>query len=290
MKKIILSILVLFVATASLSGQVSRRGKDIESGRYDNTPLFGIVGGVGSPKFEYSDKNISDLPVDMILRSNVGVFMEVPIGNFFSISPELLVAYKGFKTSYLYGNQPYNVVYEVQSRYLSLRMPFLFRISFGGKHNVQPFFFVSPDFSYLLGGKIKLSQEGLPIPEANTNIGKANMNNIDAGLYFGLGLRCKFRVGNYMMLARLDAGYNVGFINTFSNMEIDETSMPLNVNAYNNTGTRLNRALEVNIHISVPIRIRKPGCDEINKVYREMPAGNKSKYKKGRNLDKTFGK
>lgn len=289
MKKIIFFILVLFVTAANMSGQISRRGKDVEK-RRDNSPFFGIIGGVSSPKFEYTDKNISNLPATTVWRPNFGIFVELPIGNYFSISPELLAASKGFKTSYLYGNKPYTVTYEVQSRYLSLRIPFLFRFSFGGYHNIQPFLFVAPDLNYLLGGKIKLEQQGLPIPEANTDIGKANMNDIDAGVYLGFGIRWKFKVNSYIMLMRLDAGYNIGLINTFSSMEIDDSSNPLNVHAYNITGTRLNKALEINIHISIPKRIKRSGCDEINKFYRETPDINKNKYKKGRNLDKTFRK
>jgi len=290
MKKIILSILALLVATTSLSAQISRRGKDFEKSRYETAILYGVMGGISGPKFVYTDKNISSLPSETVIRPNFGVFMEVPIGNFFSISPELLAAYKGFKTSYLYGKKPYVVTYEVQSRYISLRVPFLFRFSFGGKHNIQPFLFVAPDVNYLLGGKINLSQEGLPIPEANTEIGKANMRSWDFGVFFGLGLRWKFKIGNHMMMTRLDAGYNMGLNNTFSDKEINESSEPMNIHAYNITGTRMNRAWEVNLHVSVPIRIRRAGCDEINKVYRDMPAGNKNKYKKGKNLDQTFRK
>ncbi|MBP9994448.1 MAG: PorT family protein [bacterium] len=289
MKRIILSVLVLLVAATSVSAQISRRGKKLEVSRYDNGIMYGVVGGVSMPKFEYSDDNISDMTADIILRPNVGAFVEFPFGDFFSIAPELLLASKGFSTNYLYGKEMHSIAYKVKSRYASLRIPFMFRFSIAGKRNVQPFIFVAPDFSYLLGGKITMTQSGLPISDVSVNIGEANMNNYDYGLYFGIGLRSKFRFYNKMMLLRFDLGYNIGFNDTYSSMELDDTAIPENIHAYNVTGTRLNRAFEFNIHISIPSRIKQPGCGEINSIYNDAPASGK-KYRNGRNLDKTFGK
>lgn len=290
MKKIILSIFVLLAAAASLSGQIGQPVKGNELAKYGNKPVFGIVGGISTARFKYSDENLSSLPNDHALRPNFGVFIEVPIGDVFSISPELLIAHKGFRTTYSYGEELYDVTYEVRSRYISIRIPLMYRFSISNNHNIQPFLFLAPDFSYLLGGEITLDQQGLPIPEANINIGKANMHDIDAGLYFGFGVRWKFKIGNYMMLTRLDAGYNIGFINSFSEMEIDESSIPTNIHAYNITGTRFNRALECNLHISIPKKIRKPGCEETSKIFRKMSVTSKKQHKKSRNLDEIFRK
>lgn len=285
MKKIIATIFFLLIIT-TLPAQVKNRKLDRSGKNDDKALIIGIVGGATAPSYRYSNNYLSELPKNFTIGPNAGVFVEIPVTKFFSISPEVMMASKGYKTSYEYGKNeagvPYNVTYQVNAKYASLRIPFIFRFPTSGI--VSPFLFVAPDVSYLLGGKISVNQPGLPIPKEEIEIGTANMKNLDAGAYFGLGLRIKIRFSDYFTLfTRIDLGYNMGFMNTFSDAELSESASPTNINAYNinKNDKRLNRGFELNIHIGVPLHKRQCGCDEINKIYRTTPKPVKKKYKSG---------
>lgn len=276
-----------------MSGQISRGVKKSGIGKAGKSIMYGVVGGIGSPKLVYSNENLSDLEGDFLIKPDFGIFAEIPFSNSFSVSPELMLMNKGTNISYEYGQKPgggsYTVGYDVNSMYISLRIPFMFRFSIAGNHNMQPFVFAAPDVSYCIGGEISSSQEGLPNANTSIDIGNANMREVDAGIIVGAGYRCMFRAGNCLMFIRFDLGYNFGFVNSFSDKELAGNSTSANINAYNGSdlGKRYNRGFEFSVHIGIPKTLKIDNCDEPSRFYRKKPITNKSKYMKGKDFGNT---
>ena len=80
--------------------------------------------------------------------------------------------------------------------------------------------------------------------------------------------RFNFNFNKFSMLMKIEAAYNYGIMDTFSKMEHDGTTPPVNVNAYNTTGKRLTRGLECCISIGIPLKFaEKDACSNFKDLY-----------------------
>ena len=212
---------------------------------------IGIKGGVNLAGMLYTDSHLSALPQETDIKSIGGVFVDIPLTSTLGFVPELLYVERGMKTTYTHysGNE---VHYELSSRYVDVRLPFLFGLNV--TQGFQPYLIAGADVGYLLGGKIHLHQSGLPCPDTTVMMGKANMSPFYMGAFAGVGMRF-FRVMNGRRAQlRIEAVYNMDFVDSFSAMEHADASHSVNVNAYNTTGKRFPRGIEVTMGLVVPLR------------------------------------
>lgn len=103
---------------------------------------IGIKGGVNMSSVFYTDSHLAVLPQQMCLKPMGGLFLDLPISASISFAPELFYVERGMKTNYTHysGNE---VGYEINSRYMDLRFPFLFGLN------------VTPSFQpYLVAGAV----------------------------------------------------------------------------------------------------------------------------------------
>ncbi len=216
-----------------------------------NGITIGIKGGVNLAGMLYTDSHLSSLPQETDIKPVVGVFVDIPLTYTLDFVPELLYVERGMKTIYLHysGNE---VRYELSSRYVDVRLPLLF----GPKvtPHFQPYIIAGADVGYLLGGNICLYQPWLPSPNTTIKMGKANMYPFYIGAFAGLGMRLLRVMNGRKAQFRIDAIYNMDFVDSFSVMEHADASHPVNVNAYNITGKRFPRGIEVTMGLVVPLR------------------------------------
>lgn len=208
--------------------------------------FFGIKVGANFPRLYYSDKNLKELPHDMMVGPTVGLFYEFRLYRTVSMAVEFDYQQRGGATSYVYENK-YNVNYKLQAHYASLRLPFIWYII--GNKDFSPYLYVAPDFSYAFGGTISLTQPGLPISDVSVGISDANINRFNFSLIGGLGVRKNVNLTNWILVLKVDAALAYGFINTFASSETNETATSTNIHAYNSQGERRSVGLEINLSL-----------------------------------------
>ena len=287
MKKIFL-YLCLFLASMNVFAQ--------NTNKHDVT--LGIKAGLNHSTFIYTDKNLKSLPNNIFIRPDIGLFAEVFINDNTSLAPEVFLYSKGNLTKYQYEGY-YNVTYTVKTKYIATRVPvyYYYQTFTKSGHNIRPFnknlnttrLFVvfAPGINYLLGGNISLTQPGLPIDEVNINVGKANMNNVDFSIFIGAG----GSFTNSSLTSKVELGYNIGLINSFSQMEINESSNSTNIHAYNITGKRFNHNIELNISIGIPMKVGKSvndACESSNRYI--FYSGKKHNKSNNNNVQKSKNK
>ena len=224
---------------------------------------IGLKGGICLPHFRYTDKNVNDVPHDLLIRPAAGVFAEFPIDNF-SITPQVLYTCGGSSSTYRYKNQ-YDVHYQALTSYVDIRLAVDYRIKLS--EMFHPYLFVAPGIGVLLyNGTISLQQPGLDIPDVQMELSDANMNNMNAFVVGGFGMQANFNLARFSLYVKFDAGYNFGLLNTFSKKEIEETAQPTNIHAYNNTGKRFTRGFEFMLSIGLPLKFESLKCNGFGRM------------------------
>ena len=217
---------------------------------YADRMTIGFRAGVNLPGMVYTDKHLSVLPQQTVIRPVGGLYLDIPLTRHLSIAPEIMYVERGVKTSYSHSSG-YDITYSIHSRYVDLRFP----LNYG--FQVTPWFrphlTAGIDGGYLLGGTIQLHQPGLPCPEATITIGKANMRPWYAGVYGGVGAVFQFWLGQQLTHWTLNATYNFDLIDTFTEMEHTDAAEPVNVSAYNITGKRFLKGIEITAGFAIPI-------------------------------------
>ena len=223
---------------------------------------IGIKGGVNFAGMLYTDSHLSALPQKTDIKPVGGVFVDLPLSDWFGFAPELVYIERGLATHYTHYSGC-EVDYSIHSRYVDFRLPVLVGLNLTSWF--QPYLVVGGDAGYLLGGSIHLLQPGLPNPDIAADLGKANMSPWYLGAFGGLGLRFFKPMNGHRAQLKVEATYNLDFVDTFSAMEHNESANPVNVNAYNTTGKRFPRGIEVTMGLVIPLIKEKDACYSFSK-------------------------
>ena len=217
---------------------------------YADRMTLGFRAGVNLPGMVYTDKHLSVLSQQTVIRPVGGLYLDIPLTRHLSIAPEAMYVERGIKTSYTHCSG-FDVTYSIHSRYVDLRVP----LNYGFQITpwFRPYLTAGIDGGYLLGGTIQLQQPGLPCPEATIKIGKANMRPLYGGIYGGLGTVFQFWLGRQLTRWTISATYNLDLVDTFSKMEHSDAANPMNVSAYNIIGQRLPKGIEITMGFAIPI-------------------------------------
>ena len=258
MKKQILTALLTLNYMVCLFGQnVNLPSRALEV-NYNERFYFGVKIGANFPRLYYTNKNISDLPHDFMVRLSTGIFAEIPFSDRLALAPELNYQQRGGSTSYLY-EQIYDINYSLKADYVSVRLPIITYSNL--LNNFKPYLLLGPDIGYVIDGEISLSQTGLDIPESKVGINTSNINYVYAGIIGGAGVRLNLPFQIITLVIKIDAAINMGFTDTFSTAEHSETATPTNIHAYNHQGKRLSRGFEVNLSIGYIPDKKDDVCD-----------------------------
>lgn len=235
-------LFILFLLASSICAVGQRRSS--------NQISLGIKGGINFAGMAYTDWHLSELPQQMPLRPVGGIYVDIPLSKYFGLAPEIMYVERGMKTTYFHYSN-YEVQYEIHSRYVNLRIPFLAGINVISW--MQSYLVAGVDAGWLLGGNIHLHQPGFPDPDATIMIGKANMRSLYLGAFGGVGIRFFRVINGQKAQLKIDATYNIDFVDTFTDMEHGDEAQPINVNAYNITGRRFPKGIEIMVGITLPI-------------------------------------
>lgn len=237
---------------------------------------FGLKGGVNIATMRYTFDEFANYEKSFLVKPQFGVFADFAIGQRFSIGGEFDYYGRGVKM-HKYVNEDYgNVDYRIDAQYFDIRMPFVYSIK--PRYMFTPYFVLAPGLGIAKGGTMEYKSgvvtdeddEGVPIYENKTlNLTKKNFKSLDFNLFLGAGINYPIPLANGNRLnIGLEAGYNWGFINTFSKDELDENPVVATTDP-NTTGTvivenelfqgvtnqggRFNRGIEVTLRVGLAL-------------------------------------
>lgn len=220
---------------------------------------IGVVGGANMASFTYyGDREKQGLEFDSLfyrIRPLAGLTVEIPVGNFFYIAPEVLWSGRG--DARLFQSNIWNnnlVRYQAKTYYLELHVPMSLVIPVS--KTIQPYVFLAPGFGLTLPmGEI--SQYSLDNPQSFNHtvaIDSSNMALYDASITAGAGMRFNVVFSTFYMAFKLEAGCHYGFLDTYAPLEHNDMAPAVNVNAYNVKGKRFNRGWELRLSIVLPLK------------------------------------
>ena len=149
--------------------------------------------------------------------------------------------------------------YKIESKYLDFRIPI--KYYFHNSGSLRPYFVISPNIGSVNGGNIYLDSYKAKVTDAN-------MKSTNMGVLLGMGLKRPFTVNSVPFVFGIEAGYNMGLSDTYSNKEKSSEAYALNLQSknYKITKNRKNRGIELNISLGVNLSFLKKKPKRIIKI------------------------
>lgn len=239
MKKIIV-IFILAVSFLSVYAQ--------ETESSERSFVIGARAGIGIFDMRYSSDDVSIYRHHYGVREQIGLFAEYDyLWKGFSVGLDFLYSPRGVNLTWQ------DIDYRLRSYYLDLRIPISY--TFLRDKIIQPYVVVAPSVNFVAGGHVNYSSF---YTNASVDFSKANFRPVDFSMFFGAGVKAPIAVGNQTLYVGGEFGYNLGFCNTFSNMELDNIANAVNLPMYEVNGTRKNGGFEIAAKVSWVIPHKKP--------------------------------
>lgn len=210
----------------------------------------GVRGGLGISALKFSDESLSFY--DHIHRRSglFGLYVQVPLGTpVVAIRPELFFSHGG--DSLQYEDIHYGMTYGS----LDVRLPLLLRVPVS-EHFV-PYVLFAPHVKMVTGGSLYYVDRELQ-GGVSLDMTTANMRKYSMGLLFGAGVEYRIDFVSRPLFVSLEAAYNVGLTNTFSEREIAGNvggagigNGFLGARLWN--GARYNRGFEITVGLRIPL-------------------------------------
>lgn len=218
--------------------------------------LIGIRGGLNLSDMIYSQKLVDRYKHYWQPQGMLGLFGHFQLGNSnLSLRPEVTLI--GRADSLVWKD----VEYRMKAHYVDFRLPLTYNFRIDGSH-VSPYLMVVPEFGMAYGGKIGYHADDFP-NGVTAKVTKADINRFDAGVMFGAGFDFLVETKSIPLLLSVEAGYNMGLLNTFAQREIkdnpDIAEADRSIIANRFFGAELwqkerkNRGIEVALRIALPL-------------------------------------
>lgn len=226
---------------------------------------IGLMGG-----YRFGSASISDLDSEIFPDAkgrNSGMFSifgqyEWGKERQFAVRPELTFLSRGLKIEGIgKGFVTDDITYALKSKYLDIRVPLIYNF---GKYswNWRPYVYVAPVLGFSTGGNLGLNfsdgkgyYEGYALDLTDANMASVYFAaSVGAGVKYGLDVRgSKCYIG-------LEANYEFGLTDTYSKKEKDGEVIVNSGSlypAYDITGSRKFRGLELRLSVAVPFSVFK---------------------------------
>lgn len=222
---------------------------------------IGLKVGGNLPNYYYTENaNLNALPYDSLMnrvRPVLGLNVEIPLFNgHMYVAPE--VAFTGRGDSRLFESTAYDTLVRYQARinYLEARLPI--SVAIPATSWLKPYVFAAPSFGVVLDtvGPFRSEFKQYSLDGAindSVAVSTSNMAPYDYGLTVGAGLRFLIDFKAFAMVVKVEGGYHLGLRDTYSEQEHTNQAQAVNVNAYNISGSRLNRGIEGSVTIAIPL-------------------------------------
>lgn len=275
-KKLIISVLVLFITSATVSAQTKTTfNKPIQSSNTvkasnDATYNIGITGGGTLTEWLHFGGNHTkfEQPIPQSLGIIGGICVERLMTRNVTIGVEALFAMRKTELSHTLVDFPYEVdkwddikkKFNVNYNEIDIQIPFSYYFGNSFNAKLRPYVFAAPRVSIPLNGEMRWHKDGESITSEfdTTSMNQSNFKPYNIGLVVGGGIMMRFNLPSYYFLMKLDASYHFGFINTHTEDEMND-----NVNQLFGTGYIEPKLLEkrfssdVNVKLSIFFPLKK---------------------------------
>lgn len=235
--------------------------KETKKVKYDlPRRIVGLRGGANFANMSYSYEPIERYTQYGVTSGMIGLFSQLPLGQVFSLRPEVTFLSRGDSLSWK------DVNYGITARYLDVRLPITMNIR-RGKGNISPYLMIAPQLNIALNGQIGYSSDDtarMTIPLA-----RSNMNIVDFSLLLGGGIDFTINTDLLPIYVSLEGGYNFGLVNNFSINEIIDNSDDPSIIANPFFGAELWHEKRYNRGVEVAVRVGFPLDKDFLKRYRE---------------------
>lgn len=259
MKKYLIIILLSFIFGNVLFAQMGNNQP------MEKSVSIGLKGGVNMPRmYYYGNEALNQLPQKDTITLMGGLFVDIPMGNVFTLAPEVVYLQRGTDISYVHRPSGAQVHYSMQVHYVDFRLPLEVRLPI--KPYFQPYLTLGAEAGMRLGGQIHIDRSQPIALNETIDVGDANMNLIHAGAFAGLGIRSRLTLGDRHLLLKLGATVHQGLLDNYGADEKEGSVPAVNVNAYQLTGMRLPQGLEVTLGVAIPLEKHlKDACATFDK-------------------------
>jgi len=224
---------------------------------------IGIWGGfhLNQTKFSNLDGDIFPDPTT-VGNGAFGVFAELEFGQkrMFSLRPEIRMLSRQAKIediAYVSVTGKGELNYELKGNYCDIRVPIILNI--GNPLGIRPYVYVTPVIGFATGGTMKAYDDEV---EYSMDASKANLSSVYLAGAVGIGVKFLINIGDSKMHFGVEANYEYGFTDTYSEKEKNgDAVVQLFLPVYNITGSRKFSGFEVKGTLSVPLSIFKKSSD-----------------------------
>ncbi len=275
MRRILLTIVALLAGACAVA-QLPQQADDANVIFPRN--LVGVRGGVNLSDMIYSYQGIDRYDHHTMVMGMGGLFGHFHLGNsHFAIRPEVSYVGRGDSLSWL------DVLYSFRAHYVDFRMPLTYNIRFK-RSPFSPYLMVAPQANMAFGGKVYYKDEVDYPTGISAAITDADINGLDLSVMAGIGFDYLIRTNGIPLLFSMEAGYNWGLLNTFSQREIlgnanvNEADRSVIGNPFFGAElwqeTRQNRGIEVAMRLAIPIdnswKKPKPVMQRVDTIFNDI--------------------
>ena len=242
MKRIFLLALLGCMATVAFA---QNKATNEEYGTFNDRLTFGFKGGVNFANMHYTYDRYNELyDHSVYVRPNFGMFLDIAFNNGLSLRPEFNYIGRGVKLDWA------DINYKMNAFYYDFRLPIVY--TFCRESKVRPYLLIAPTFGMPRYGNVTYNSNATG--EVSTELSTGSIAKYDFSGYGAFGMNFPIEMTNRTITLGFEVGYNLGFINTFSEVEMDREADRLNTNVYEAEGKRYNRGVEAAIRLGFPLK------------------------------------
>lgn len=221
----------------------------------DRIVSLGLKGGLNLPRMlYYQNEALSQLPQAFTITPTGGLFVDIPLGAALVLAPEVMYVQRGTDMSYEHRTGA-KVHYTMSASYVDLRLPL--EVRWPISNYFQPFLVVGAEGGVRLFGQIHMDRTAPIAMDETIDVGDANLALIHAGALAGVGVRSRINIGASYIWLKLSVTAHQGLLDSYADGEKVGSTTPVNVNAYQITGSRLPQGFEACLSIGIPLKARE---------------------------------
>lgn len=212
----------------------------------DDDHLLGIRGGYRMFKMVFTYEGYDEYKDSWTNGTSFGLYSRHRLKDNLFLRGDLVFTKRGVSLKWD------DVKYKIDANYFDIRLPFQYVFQSEG-WGVNPYIYAGPSIDFASSGEITYKSNFTS--KVSEDLNKNNFASLDIGLLAGIGLDIPITISSLVCRLSIEAGIDLGLLNTFSSEELDGDADVANPELSNekNYETRKNRGFEAAVAFSIPI-------------------------------------
>jgi len=222
------------------------------AGQYDRANVIGIKLGLNFPSMSYSNKVLDAYQSSVYYNGAAEVFYEYSVRRFPSLwaRPGMKIVTRGQHI------ERSEFTYELDVGHIEINLPVALAF-FKDVKSAYPYVICGPVIGFARSGDIYYISSGGAYENYAVEVSTSNFSSYAIGLFLGAGVRYPFSIKKSPVILGFEAGYHLGLTNTYSDNELSNKAIAVNMPVYDVSGSRENRGFEGGVTFSFPFNTTK---------------------------------